>query len=550
MVDVEKAVPGVPQPEVQAQPSLEHQQNRSSSKPHKIPLHQIYALPAPLRTFPLPSFYPNNPLSLFHVLWAWARQVLSPPPAEPSVIHRGHWSPETRSVHVRDPKSIRALWEQGFFGKGSYSRSEPNWLKREHSRQGQGANRVAELLTVQRREERKMMKWDRARKEQEAILRTRLEEAWVAPVGPRELLALPNSIQDLQLSPLSKLSNGHVTVGSPTYLATPRPISSSMSSVKPPTSIPIPPNPEIGVNGDVVDDPNKVPFPSLNGGHILNPPATPIAKRAVSSPDDTISTPKRRKSVRFSPNVESTTFQLGDPPSPHLSSSTNGKLLNYDATNGIPCLPHSVDSVPTEDSPIASAAESTPAVSEVVDREHLQLSPEEAFYLVFGLGALSVIDPATEKTMTSRELFHLFCQLSHFSPGSATLRPDDPFLVQYAVYHHFRSLGWVPRSGIKFGVDWLLYIGGPVFSHAEFAVTVLPAYTDPYWKSQGHEPPKKSWHWLHAINRVQSHALKTMVLVYVDIPPPTQDTDVSTLLKRYKVREFFMRRWLSNRSRD
>ncbi|RYC65189.1 hypothetical protein CHU98_g1068 [Xylaria longipes] len=551
MTDVEKPAPGAPQPEVpevQTKPESERKQNKSSSKPHKIPLHQIYALPAPLRTFPLPSFYPNNPLSLFHVLWAWTRQVLSPPPAEPSVIHQGHWSPETRSVHVRDPQSIRALWEQGFFGKGSYSRSEPNWLKREQSRQGEGPKKVAELVTVQRREERKMMKWDRARKEQEAILRTRLEEAWVAPVGPKELLALPNSTHDLQLSPLSKLSNGHGTASSSTDL-TPQLSFSSTSSVIPPTSIPTPRTPELGVNGDVVDVDN-VPFPALNGGHVLDPPTTPIAKRAVSSPDNAVSTLKRRKSVRFSPNVESTTFQLGDPPSPHLSLSTNGKMLNGDVTNGIPSLPQSVDSVPIEDSPIVSTAESTSSVPELVDREHLQLSPEEAFYLVFALGVLSVTDPATGKTMTSRELFNLFCQLSYSPPSTTAFRPDDPFLVQYAVYHHFRSLGWVPRPGIKFGVDWLLYIGGPVFAHAEFAVIVIPAYTDPYWKSKGYRPPNKSWHWLHSINRVQSHALKTMVVVYVDIPPPTQNSDPSTLLKRYKIREFFMRRWLSNRSRD
>ncbi|KAI1749110.1 hypothetical protein F4782DRAFT_514643 [Xylaria castorea] len=549
MTEVEKPAPRAPQPDAQSEPWAGQIRNKSSSRPQKTPLHQIYALPAPLRTFPLPSFYPNNPLSLFHVLWAWTRQVLSPPPVEPSVIHQGYWSPETRSVHVRDPKSIKALWEQGFFGKGSYSRSEPNWLKREQSRQGEGPKKVAELVTVQRREERKMMKWDRARKEQEAILRTRLEEAWVAPVGPKELLALPNSIGDLHLPPVAQLSNGHVTASSSTYPITSQPFPSSTSSVMPPTSIPIPPTPELGMDGDVADEADRIPFPSLNGGHSNNP-TTPIAKRTVSIPDTAVSTPKRRKSVRFSPKVDSTTYQLGDPPSPHISLSSNGKLPNGDVVNGIPSLPQSVDSVIVEDSSIASVAESTPSVPELVDREHLQLSPEEAFYLVFALGALSVTDPATGKTMASGELFNLFCQMSCFPSSTAELRPDDPFIVQYAVYHHFRSLGWVPRAGIKFGVDWLLYIGGPVFSHAEFAVTVLPAYTDPYWKSRGNQPLNKSWHWLHSINRVQSHALKTMLLAYVDIPPPSQNSDPSTLLKRYKIREFFMRRWLSNRSRD
>src|SRR5947209_6056178 len=87
--------------------------------PPKQPLNQIYALPAPIRTLPLPAFYPNNPLSLLHLAYAWLSQVFRPPPSEPSVVHVGVWDPETRSVHVRDAASIRALWEQGFYGKGS-----------------------------------------------------------------------------------------------------------------------------------------------------------------------------------------------------------------------------------------------------------------------------------------------------------------------------------------------------------------------------------------------------------------------------------------------
>ncbi|KAI1127845.1 hypothetical protein F5Y10DRAFT_187528 [Nemania abortiva] len=545
MADVEKLAPDAAQHGPQT-PS-KNKQDRSSPKSKKVPLHQIYALPAPIRTFPLPSFYPNNPLSLFHVLWAWTSQVLSPPPAEPSVIHQGHWSPETRSVHVRDQKSIGALWEQGFFGKGRYSRSEPNWLKREQARQGQGqaGNKVSELVTNERREERKMMKWDRARKEQEAIQKTRLLEAWVAPVGPKELLALPNSLQDLPLSSSSELTNGRTSHETLFNTTAPHiPIHPTTNGI-PRASIPMPPTPEPSVSGDQAGEAGIVPFPSLNGSHPLTPPAT---KSARASPDSVASTLKRRKSVRFSPNVESTTFQLFDPPSPHIGSS-NGKMPNGDVANEPPPSPQPLETVPTQVLSSSTATGSPASSPELVDREHLQLTPEEAFYLVFALGALSVIDPATGKSLTTPELFRLFCQLSYFPPGTAALRPDDPFLVQYAVYHHFRSLGWVPRSGIKFGVDWLLYIGGPVFSHAEFTVTVVPAYTDPYWKSHGHQPPEKSWHWLHSINRVQSHALKTMVLVYVDIPPPTEASDPSTLLKGYKIREFYMKRWLSNRSR-
>jgi tRNA-splicing endonuclease subunit Sen2 len=52
-------------------------------------------------------------------------------------------------------------------------------------------------------------------------------------------------------------------------------------------------------------------------------------------------------------------------------------------------------------------------------------------------------------------------------------RLDNPFLVNYVVYHHYRSLGWVIKGGIKFCVDYLLYKRGPVFHHAESVPTIL-----------------------------------------------------------------------------
>lgn len=51
--------------------------------------------------------------------------------------------------------------------------------------------------------------------------------------------------------------------------------------------------------------------------------------------------------------------------------------------------------------------------------------------------------------------------------------PDDPFLVSYVAYHHFRSLGYVVKPGVKFSADWLLYKRGPVFNHAEYVAHAL-----------------------------------------------------------------------------
>ena len=93
------------------------------------------------------------------------------------------------------------------------------------------------------------------------------------------------------------------------------------------------------------------------------------------------------------------------------------------------------------------------------------------------------------------------------------VRPDNPFLLSYVVYHHFRSLGWVVKSGTKFCVDFLLYKRGPVFSHAEFSVLVIPEYENeqdregsPFMRH--HNAGEKSWIWFSMMNRVNTQVQK------------------------------------------
>jgi tRNA-splicing endonuclease subunit Sen2 len=134
-------------------------------------------------------------------------------------------------------------------------------------------------------------------------------------------------------------------------------------------------------------------------------------------------------------------------------------------------------------------------------------------------------------------------------------------MVNYVVYHHFRSLGWVPRAGVKFSVDYMLYMRGPVFTHAEFAVLILPSYSDPYWSSnpflQNYAKGKqeRTWAWMSCINRVITQVKKTLILTYVDIPKPLDaeeesKLEIDAILRRYKIREVVMKRWVSSRMRD
>lgn len=101
----------------------------------------------------------------------------------------------------------------------------------------------------------------------------------------------------------------------------------------------------------------------------------------------------------------------------------------------------------------------------------------------------------------------------------------------------------------------MLYNRGPVFDHAEYGLQVLPSYSHPYWKDEGRQTRRKSWHWLMGVNRVLSKVFKSLVVVDVDIPPPTacsgdQGTGVADILKQYRIRETMVKRWSSNRNRD
>ena len=100
----------------------------------------------------------------------------------------------------------------------------------------------------------------------------------------------------------------------------------------------------------------------------------------------------------------------------------------------------------------------------------------------------------------------------------------------------------------------MLYNRGPVFSHAEFGILIMPSYSHPHWATDAARKKRESkpWHWLHSINRVSAQVKKTLILVYVEVPPPREidGLEVGDMLKKYKVREFGLRRWLVTRNRD
>lgn len=122
---------------------------------------------------------------------------------------------------------------------------------------------------------------------------------------------------------------------------------------------------------------------------------------------------------------------------------------------------------------------------EVQNLEYTQLQREEALFLLLATASLGILRSASDQPMTLREVWQAFLLAStamprapEHTPSLRDIRPDNPFILSYVAYHHYRSLGWVVRNGIKFCVDWVLYKGadgtlnprggvGPVGGHAE-----------------------------------------------------------------------------------
>ncbi|OJD19203.1 tRNA-intron endonuclease [Emergomyces pasteurianus Ep9510] len=459
-------------------------------RPRRPNYKYLHRFPLPLHVHPLPPLIPHNPLSLISIALSYLTYFISPPHQH---IYPAYFDLATSSVHVTDAKAIRALWEMGFFGKGSLSRSEPSWLDREKNRRGLTGDATSEEVTGKRRVERRERKLERARKEKEAI------------------------VEQLKAEAQSRYSGGDFQ--SPD-------LEKALSTLETP------------VNGAAVVRPDEQPQEDKNP--IVTATDSFAPKHDIANGNVESELSNGIKTVRFSPVVEQKEYNVAEGALSHLPEPSISPT-------------HEPEHYPV-----------------LKNEEHLQLSNEEAFFLVYGLGVLQVYNSHRTSVLSAASLLPLLRQHSYFPPREpATLaEPDDPFMLSYVVYHHFRSLGWVIRSGVKFGVDYLLYNRGPVFSHAEFAVCLLPAYSDPYWtatverRQRVAKKESRTWWWLHCVNRVQAQVKKSLVLCYVEVPPPSPhgqltdadgergELDIGALLKTYKVREMSIKRWVPNRSRD
>ncbi|XP_014090985.2 tRNA-splicing endonuclease subunit Sen2 [Bactrocera oleae] len=95
------------------------------------------------------------------------------------------------------------------------------------------------------------------------------------------------------------------------------------------------------------------------------------------------------------------------------------------------------------------------------DTESLSLELEESAFLAYFVGVLCIHD------IQCNEM-----QYREFLEAARNVNPN--FLECFGSYLYLKSKGWIIKSGIKFGGNFLIYKKGPRFNHASFIIFVHP----------------------------------------------------------------------------
>jgi tRNA-splicing endonuclease subunit Sen2 len=198
----------------------------------------------------------------------------------------------------------------------------------------------------------------------------------------------------------------------------------------------------------------------------------------------------------------------------------------------------------TNDNPLES--ELPVYTEDYLDKETLQISPEDALFLM-SLNLLCIHHNNNPLTLT--EFLHLIIPTS---------RPDDPFLVRYIAYYHFRRQQLIVKTGLKFGVDYLIYHAPIPFVHAADCVNVVGDYH--LWEGGAQlMRDEVSCQEVNLWQRLVGNVRKRMKIVYVEIPRAEEGdwrdgvkdkSDLERVLLRYRIREVLNSRLVIARERD
>jgi len=203
-------------------------------------------------------------------------------------------------------------------------------------------------------------------------------------------------------------------------------------------------------------------------------------------------------------------------------------------------------------------APSSPAVSSAVASTLVQLSFEEAFYLVWCLGCLEVFDQkcseeapdgghtATRRQLGEKECWHEF------------RKRRKSFLPHFVAFRHLRSLGWLARPGLQYGATFVLYSRHLSLVHSDYCVRVVPSYGQSSYSPGPHKDQQLRWLEVQALGRLCEQVAKGLLLLYVvqtgedrEVRPPCDDAseDPEDVLSLLRVEIVEVTRFLAEKNR-
>ncbi len=129
------------------------------STKHSSEKLERFTRPLPIKVIQIPAVYPGNPVSWVVAACSFIYQAITLCNKKVDILY----DEEECCFKVTNCKDANYLWESGFYGKGSLSRSEPTWIARAEKRiLGVNAKEITgEEIVKYRRQLREAYKKDR-----------------------------------------------------------------------------------------------------------------------------------------------------------------------------------------------------------------------------------------------------------------------------------------------------------------------------------------------------------------------------------------------------
>ncbi|PXF40432.1 tRNA-splicing endonuclease subunit Sen2 [Gracilariopsis chorda] len=172
----------------------------------------------------------------------------------------------------------------------------------------------------------------------------------------------------------------------------------------------------------------------------------------------------------------------------------------------------------------AAAAAAGEAAQSRVDVEHLQLPLVDAFYLAFVTRQIVISDAAADAAAAWR----LFCARCARFP------------LLFVAYARYRAAGWLPKSGLKYGVHWVLY------PTKRYAHTHAP-YCVVFHFSNRPNDARLDSSWIALQNRLRlvNNVAKTLVIARLHVAEPLDlAASISRTFDAVRLTELTIDRWL------